>query len=76
MTSPSPLVSQGRRSGLSAEVARLLDQAGAHLDRRDAKSAAPSLAGALALAPDHPEVLRLAAVAAVLDGRPGEAVAL
>ena len=74
MTGASPLVSHGRRSGLSAEVARLLDQAGAHLDRRDAKSAAPLIAGALALAPGHPEVLRLAAVAAVLDGRPLEAV--
>jgi len=75
VTTASPLVSHGRRSGLSAEVARLLDQAGAHLDRRDAKSAAPMIAGALALAPEHPEVLRLAAVAAVLDGRPNEAVA-
>lgn len=75
MTTASPLVSDGRRSGLSAEVSRLLDQAGAHLDRRDAKSAAPLIAGALALAPDHPEVLRLAAVAAVLDGRADDAVA-
>ena len=75
MTTASPLVSHGRRSGLSAEVARLLDQAGAYLDRRDAKRAAPLIAGALALAPEHPEVLRLAAVAAVLDGRPTEAVA-
>jgi tetratricopeptide (TPR) repeat protein len=75
VTAASPLVSHGRRSGLSAEVARLLDQAGAHLDRRDAKAAAPMIAGALALAPDHPEVLRLAAVAAVLEGRPADAVA-
>ncbi len=75
MTGASPLVSHGRRSGLAAEAARLLDQAGPHLDRRDAKSAAPLIAGALALAPDHPEVLRLAAVAAVLDGRPVEAAA-
>ena len=71
----TPLVTQGRRSGLSAEVSRLLDQAGAYLDRRDANGAAPSIAGALALAPGHPEVLRLAAVGAVLDGRPAEAVA-
>jgi tetratricopeptide (TPR) repeat protein len=75
VTAASPLVSHGRRSGLSAEVSRLLDLAGPHLDRRDAKSAAPLIAGALALAPDHPEVLRLAAVAAVLDGRPAQAVA-
>jgi tetratricopeptide (TPR) repeat protein len=75
VTAASPLVSHGRRSGLSAEVARLLDQAGAHLDRRDAKAAAPMIAGALALAPDHPEVLRLAAVAAVLEGRPADAIA-
>ena len=75
MTAASPIVSHGRRSGLSAEVARLLDQAGTHLDRRDAKGAGPLIAGALALAPEHPEVLRIAAVAAVLDGRPAEAVA-
>lgn len=75
MTSASPIVSHGRRSGLSSEVARLLDRAGGFLDRRDAAGAAPLIAGALALAPDHPEVLRLAAVAAVLEGRPAEAVA-
>lgn len=74
MTSASPLVSHGRRSGLSAEVARLLDQAGPFLDRRDPLRAAPLIAGALALAPDHPEVLRIAAVAAVLEGRTTEAI--
>jgi tetratricopeptide (TPR) repeat protein len=73
---PAALVTYGRRSGLSAEVARLLDQAGVYLDRRDAAGAAPLIAGALALAQDHPEVLRLAAVAAVLEGRPGDAVAM
>jgi len=71
----SALVAEGRRSGLSVEVARLLDRAAAHLDRRDPAGAGPFVAGALALAPDHPEVLRFAAVAAVLEGRPAEAAA-
>ena len=69
-------VAGGRRSGLSAAVVALLDRAAPLLDRRDAAAAAPFLAGALALEPTHPEVLRLAAVGAVLDARAPEAVAL
>lgn len=70
----SALVVQGRMRGLSTEVARLLAQAGQHLDQRDPAGAAQALAGARALAPDHPEVLRLCAVACILDGHPDAAV--
>jgi tetratricopeptide (TPR) repeat protein len=71
----STLVAQGRMSGLSTEVARLLAHAGQHLDKRDPAGAAQALAGARALAPDHPEVLRLWAVACILEKRPDAAVA-
>jgi len=71
----SALVEQGRMRGLSTEVARLLAQAGAYLDKRDPAGAAQALAGARALAPDHPEVLRLWAVACILEGHPDAAVA-
>jgi tetratricopeptide (TPR) repeat protein len=66
---------QRRLSGLSPEVERLLDQAGRFLQRRDAAGAERALAGARALAPEHPEVLRLSAVASILAGRAGDAVA-
>lgn len=52
----------------------LLDRAGWLLQRRDASAAEPMLASARALAPDHPEVLRLSAVASILAGRADEAV--
>jgi tetratricopeptide (TPR) repeat protein len=64
-----------RLSGLAPEVERLLDQAGWFLQRRDAAGAEPLLAGARALAPGHPEVLRLSAVASILGGHAGDAVA-
>ena len=54
---------------------RLLDQTGWMLQRRDAAGAEPMLASARALAPDHPEVLRLSAVAAILQGRIADAIA-
>jgi tetratricopeptide (TPR) repeat protein len=65
-----------RLQGLSATAARLLALAGPHLERGDAAAAAPNLEGALALAPGHPEVLRFSAIAALLEGRANEAVAL
>lgn len=64
---------RSRHDGLSTEAARLLRDAGAHLERGDAASAERVLQGALALAPAHPEVLRLHAVACTLAGRPAEA---
>ena len=64
-----------RLAGLSPEVTHLLDQVGWLLQRRDAAGAEPMLASARALAPDHPEVLRLSAVASIMAGRAGDAVA-
>lgn len=65
---------QRRLGGLSAEAARLLGAAGRHLDRRDREGAESALRGALALAPRHPEVLRLWGVACTLDGRSDDAL--
>jgi tetratricopeptide (TPR) repeat protein len=66
---------QGRMSGLSADAARLLAQAGEHLERRDVARAMPLVEGARALEPNHPEVLRLWSVAQTLAGKPVEAIA-
>jgi tetratricopeptide (TPR) repeat protein len=66
---------QRRLANLSPEVMRLLDQAGWMLQRRDATGAEPLLASARALAPEQAEVLRLSAVAAILEGRIVEAIA-
>lgn len=82
MTTPNPegspaasmSTAQRRLSGLSPEVERLLDQAGRSLQRRDPAGAERALIGARALAPEHPEVLRLSAVASILAGRAGDAV--
>jgi len=71
----APPSAQRRLAGLAPEVARLLDQAGWMLQRRDATGADAPLASARALAPDHPEVLRLSAVAAIQLRRPGDAIA-
>ena len=71
----APPSAQRRLADLTPEVARLLDRAGRTLQRRDAQGADPLLASARALAPDQPEVLRLSAVAAILQGRVGDAIA-
>ncbi|MET0232989.1 MAG: sulfotransferase [Rhodanobacteraceae bacterium] len=71
----APPSAQRRLAGLAPEVARLLDQAGWLLQRRDATGAEAPLASARALAPDHPEVLRLSAVAAIQLRRAGDAIA-
>ncbi len=65
-----------RLHGLSPLASRLLVAAGPWLERGDPGSAREALEGALALAPAHPEVLRLTAVARVLEGRAHEAVDL
>lgn len=65
-----------RLLGLSATATRLLGQAAACLERGDASGAAADLDGAIALAPGHPEVLRLNAIARLLQGRADEAIPL
>lgn len=61
--------SAARLTGLSATAMSLLRQAGADLARGDAAAAQARLDGAIALAPNHPEVLRLAAIATLQQGR-------
>ena len=75
MNTPTESIALGRMSGLSADVARLLAQAGEHLERRDVAGAIPLVEGARALEPNHPEVLRLWSVAQTLAGNPAEAIA-
>ncbi len=77
-TSPSPLqglIVEGRMAGLSRRAASLLEQAGLAIERRDMQQADRVLGAALALAPDHPEVLRLLGVGYLLAGRHADAVA-
>lgn len=72
---PAPdAAAETRLDGLGAEARRLLGRAAACLDRLDAGAAVPLLRGALALAPEHPEVLRLWGVACVQQGRAHDAV--
>lgn len=54
----------------------LLEAAGRLLERSDPDGAAMPLQGAIALAPEHPEVLRLQAVSRILQGRHAEAIDL
>jgi tetratricopeptide (TPR) repeat protein len=65
-----------RLQGLSPTAVRLLAEAGTYLERGDSHAAAAALEGATALAPDHPEVLRLCAVARMLENRGADAVTL
>jgi tetratricopeptide (TPR) repeat protein len=65
-----------RLSGLSTSAIRLLEEAGRFLEKGDAHGAATALEGAAALAPDHPEVLRLYAVGRILHGRHADAIDL
>ncbi|MGA9421287.1 MAG: sulfotransferase, partial [Rhodanobacteraceae bacterium] len=69
------LITQGRMAGLSRRAADLLGKAGHAIDRRDLENADKMLAAALALAPEHPEVLRLLGVGYLLTGRHADAVA-
>ncbi|RYD16981.1 MAG: tetratricopeptide repeat protein [Lysobacteraceae bacterium] len=66
-------VSAARLTGLSPTAISLLREAGADLARGDAAAAQAHLDGALALAPNHPDVLRLAAIAALHQGRARDA---
>ena len=65
-----------RLAGLTDAGRRLLAEATAALQRRDAAALARGTTALRALAPRHPEVLRLTAAVAQLQGRAGEAVGL
>jgi len=65
-----------RTEGLSDAARRLLAEATAALQRRDPPAFARTATALRALAPKHPETLRLLAALARLQGRPGEAIDL
>jgi len=65
---------QQRIAGLSAEAARRVAAIAQALQRGDAGSAERELDSVLALAPQHPEVLRLLGIARSVRGRHAEAI--
>jgi tetratricopeptide (TPR) repeat protein len=71
----SALAASARIQGLGRTTARQLEEAAAALQRRDLAKARQALSAALALAPQHPEVLRLLGLLHLLAGRPSKAVA-
>ena len=62
--------------GLPAMAIRSLQQAARHIDLRRLDDAAESLREAHAIAPEHPEILRLEGVLAYRQNRHGDAIAL
>ena len=73
---PTPASSDDRLQGLSSSARRLLQEATAALQRRDAAATLRQVSALHALAPAHPEVLRLRAAVARLQGRLDEAIVL
>ncbi len=75
---PDPAAAQGfdRLAGLSDAARRLLQETTTALRQRDQAATARQLAALQALAPSHPEVLRLRAAHARLQGRLDEAITL
>jgi tetratricopeptide (TPR) repeat protein len=65
-----------RLSGLSPRVVRMVEQVAAGIDGRRLADARRALVGALVLAPNHSEVLRLQGVLCHLEKRYSEAVAI
>ena len=68
--------SDERFAGLSAEALELVREGGRHLTMSRVDEAERALRSALALAPDHPEALRLMATVEHKRGRLPEAIAL
>ncbi len=64
-----------RLTGLSPRTARVVERLATAIGRRDLTAASNALVGAVASAPQHPEVLRLQGVLQQLQGRPADAVA-
>ena len=65
-----------RVEGLSAPAIRCLQRAAQALDKRDLDAADDALREGVAIAPEHPEILRLMGVVAYLRGRFAEAIAI
>lgn len=72
--SPQRTTAASRLHGLSAIGARYLQQAARDLDQGRPDDAARALQAVAALAPQHPEVLRLQAVVAWRRGQPAQAL--
>ncbi|MDR3388279.1 MAG: sulfotransferase [Rudaea sp.] len=70
----SPNDAAERLRGLLPAAAQALQRAGACLQRNDFAATNSALAAAAALAPEHPEVLRLAAVLDIRTGQPQRAI--
>lgn len=67
---------ENRNEGLGPRATQLMEQAGQAIHRREIDEAERSLIGVIALAPNHPEVLRLRAVIAHLRKQYPEAIEL
>ena len=65
-----------RVEGLAPAAIRCLQRAAQGIDKRDLDAADAALREAAAIAPEHPEILRLTGVVAYLRGRFAEAIAL
>ncbi len=74
--SPTPASSDDRLQGLSSTACRLLLEATTALQRRDPAATLRHVSALHALAPAHPEVLRLRAAVARLQGHLDDAIAL
>lgn len=64
-----------RNAGLGTTARQLIHAAGQAIERRDPAATDRALVSLLAIAPDHPEVLRLLGVGYMLVGRHADAVA-
>jgi tetratricopeptide (TPR) repeat protein len=73
---PQRNTAAARMEGLPANAMRSLPLAARHLDLRQLDSAADALREAIAIAPTHPEILRLQGVLAYRQGRFDDAIAL
>lgn len=73
---PAPHRQEDRHQGLGGRAAQLMDKAGAAIRLERYDEAGKLTEAAVALAPNHPEVLRLRAVVAHMQKRFAEAIAL
>jgi len=75
-SSPPASIPFDRTAGLAASAVRLLQEANAALAQRNGPALQSRLTALMALAPSHPEVMRLRAAIAYAQGQPDEAIEL
>jgi tetratricopeptide (TPR) repeat protein len=73
---PAASIPFDRTAGLAASAVRLLQEANAALAKRDGPALQSRLTALMALAPSHPEVMRLRAAIAYTQGRLDETIEL